>query len=185
MENQRVRLTKTLLRDSLLDLLKEKGITKISVREICEHAQINRTTFYRYYGNQYDLLADIEDQFATNVQEIVESEDTEEENHLVKLLSYMNDNADLCRLLFNGEVHFDSVDRILELPKIRERLNVITDGGEDGGRSYADEFIIGGSERIITSWINKDMREPPEEMAEIIQTYAAQGCGATSCSYGR
>ncbi len=59
-ENQRIRLSKQLLRNALISLLEEKSINKISVREICETAEINRTTFYKYYGSQYDLLEDIE-----------------------------------------------------------------------------------------------------------------------------
>ena len=57
-EDQRIRLSKQLLRNALLELLKEKHISKVSVREICERAQINRTTFYKYYGSQYELLED-------------------------------------------------------------------------------------------------------------------------------
>ena len=59
-EDQRVRLSRQLLRSALIVLLKEKNINKISVREICDAAEINRTTFYKHYGNPYDLLEDIE-----------------------------------------------------------------------------------------------------------------------------
>ena len=65
MENQRIRLTKSLLKNALLELLAQKPIEKIAICEICAHAQVNRTTFYKYYGSQYDLLAEIEeDRFA-------------------------------------------------------------------------------------------------------------------------
>ena len=59
-ENQRVRLSKQMLRSSLIEILGEKSIHKVSIREICDRAQINRTTFYKYYGSQYDLLLDME-----------------------------------------------------------------------------------------------------------------------------
>jgi AcrR family transcriptional regulator len=61
-ENQRVRLTKKMLQDSLIWLLPNKSIHKISVREICDNAEINRSTFYKYYGSQYDLLKDMENE---------------------------------------------------------------------------------------------------------------------------
>ena len=59
MENQRIRLTKTLLKNALLALLEKKPIERIAVSEICAQAQVNRTTFYKYYGSQYDLLAEM------------------------------------------------------------------------------------------------------------------------------
>jgi AcrR family transcriptional regulator len=51
---------KKLLKDSLIRLLQQGSIHRISVREICDRAGINRTTFYKYYGSQYDLLGDME-----------------------------------------------------------------------------------------------------------------------------
>ena len=68
-EDQRIRLSKQLLRNALLELLKEKHISKVSVREICERAQINRTTFYKYYGSQYELLEDIENMLIAQITE--------------------------------------------------------------------------------------------------------------------
>ena len=60
-EDRRVRVTKRMLKDALIELLKTKDIYHISIRELCETADVNRTTFYKYYGNQFDLLADMED----------------------------------------------------------------------------------------------------------------------------
>ena len=49
-ENQRIKLTKRLLKESLLKLLTEKNIKKISVSELCQTAGINRSTFYNHYN---------------------------------------------------------------------------------------------------------------------------------------
>ena len=49
--NQRTRLSKILLKNALMDLLGEKGsVAKISVRELCERADLNRSTFYAHYS---------------------------------------------------------------------------------------------------------------------------------------
>ena len=69
MENQRIRLSKTLLKNALVHLLQKKPLNKISVLEICETAQINRTTFYKYYGSQTDLLNEIESDFLAQLDE--------------------------------------------------------------------------------------------------------------------
>ena len=55
-ENQRVKLTRQLLQNSLIELMQEKPIAKTTIKEICETADINRSTFYLYYADQYALL---------------------------------------------------------------------------------------------------------------------------------
>ena len=50
--NQRVALTKQLIYQAFFTLLKKKSIRQISIRELCEIAGINRTTFYNHYGIQ-------------------------------------------------------------------------------------------------------------------------------------
>ena len=59
-EDRRIAMTKRLLKAALIELLKEQDIYHISIRELCERADVNRTTFYKYYGSQFDLLTDME-----------------------------------------------------------------------------------------------------------------------------
>ena len=53
--DRRILKTKRALRESLLYLLKEQPIQKISVSRLCEKSDINRSTFYTYYSNPMDL----------------------------------------------------------------------------------------------------------------------------------
>ena len=71
MENQRVRLSKMLLKNALITLLNEKPLEKITIYELCAKAQLNRVTFYKYYGSQYDLLTDIENDCFHKLEEIL------------------------------------------------------------------------------------------------------------------
>ena len=73
--NQRVMLTKRLLKESLIKMLETENIYKISIRELCEQAGINRSTFYKYYGSQFDLLREMEEDMLHHVQQtLMESE---------------------------------------------------------------------------------------------------------------
>ena len=47
----------------------KKPVSKITVREICERAQINRSTFYAHYMDVYDLFEKVESQMAQMFQE--------------------------------------------------------------------------------------------------------------------
>ena len=67
-ENQRITLTKRLLQDALINLLRTTDISKISIRELCEKAGINRTTFYNHYGSQYDVLKELSGNFLADIE---------------------------------------------------------------------------------------------------------------------
>jgi len=57
------------IKESLINLLEEKDISQITIKEICENADVNRSTFYAHYTDQYDLLRKIEDEFLANIRD--------------------------------------------------------------------------------------------------------------------
>ena len=58
-DDQRIALTKRLLREGLLRLLSKTDLNKISVTQLCIESGINRATFYRHYEEPRDILNDI------------------------------------------------------------------------------------------------------------------------------
>lgn len=73
-ENQRIALTKRLLKENLLQLMSGKSIQKITVRELCEAAEINRSTFYNHYGCPADVLLEIENGVVADLEELWQRE---------------------------------------------------------------------------------------------------------------
>ena len=63
--DHRVRYTKMVIKESLLKLLTERSINKVTVTDICSEAGINRNTFYTHYANQFELLSTIENELCT------------------------------------------------------------------------------------------------------------------------
>ena len=57
--DRRARMTREILKQSLIELMKNKPIHDISIKKICETADINRSTFYHHYDSQFDLFNDI------------------------------------------------------------------------------------------------------------------------------
>ena len=56
----RVRYTRMRLREAFLACLAEKPVSKITVKELCDMAEINRATFYKHYADPFDLLDKLE-----------------------------------------------------------------------------------------------------------------------------
>jgi AcrR family transcriptional regulator len=70
-EDLRVRRTRKLLQQALIELTIEKGFAAVTVQDIAERAMVNRTTFYRHYLDKYDLL----DQYMNDVYELTASQE--------------------------------------------------------------------------------------------------------------
>ena len=115
-DNQRTRLTKLLLKNSLIKLLHKKQIYQITVSELCTEAELNRSTFYKYYGNVRDILEELEEETLAKgmqcMQEIEESGVGKEP--LYRLLCYVKENKDIYQLLLNNDVTGDFPAKMLK-----------------------------------------------------------------------
>ena len=67
MQNQKILLSKAILKNSLIKLLKERPLDKISVTLLCKTAGLNRSTFYAYYQDVQDLMDEMVDEFVEEI----------------------------------------------------------------------------------------------------------------------
>lgn len=67
-QDRRVKRTKTLLQKTLVELMLEKEVSQISVKELTQRADVNRSTFYLHYLDIYDMLEQMENEFVGRVQ---------------------------------------------------------------------------------------------------------------------
>lgn len=172
-ENQRVMLTKRLLKDALVELLREKDIYKVSVRELCERAQINRTTFYNHYDSQFNLLAELEGDVLGWIAETLDSAPYGKRS-LSAVCGYIEENLDLMRLLINNNVDPLFPEKLFSLPQVQDGIaEVFGKSMEREGFEYLSSFLTYGAYRVICLWINKENREPSEFVAELILSQVA------------
>ena len=67
--NRKIQITKRCIREALFECLREKDINKITISSLCEKADINRSTFYKYYGSQYDVIKEMEQEVIKLINE--------------------------------------------------------------------------------------------------------------------
>lgn len=169
MENQRVRLSKTLLKNALIALLQEKEIHKITVYEICSLAQINRTTFYKYYGSQYDLLNEIENDLLCGVEAHLSSGSAFGVDVLERALEYLISEQEKCRALLNTVSDRCFPERLFGLPTIRAILDEsLPKDLTPAQLAYVSLFFCQGGYAVIRRWLNNQCRESPAEMSALI-----------------
>ena len=148
--DRRIRYTKMVLRQALLEILQEKSIDQVTVKEICERADVNRSTFYVHYGSPQGLLDDIQQQMYEKINKR-KKDFTNRKAYMADMCEILYDNRELLRLLLkSGKV---------------EIMFMITDIWKDDFRKYADIdsetadidsaflFITCGAMAVVISWI--------------------------------
>lgn len=181
--DRKKRYTRMVLQDSLIELMKEKPISKITIKELCEHADINRTTFYAHYTDQYDLLRKIEDETLAWAKEMLttlqgKTDKQEALQVLEEVFHYFVQNSSHLQVLMSeqGDIHFQK--QLFTLIYQESGINVSTDpnGNMDTLESYFI-FIVTGSVGLIQHWLKHGLNKSAKEMAEIIYTMASQFFG--------
>ena len=118
MENQRVRLSKMLLKNALIKLLKEKPVNKITVKELCQLSQINRATFYTHYSDCFALLESIENELIDEFEKSLRYVNSFDVTALIEALYDMVDqNQEACRTLVLGNTSSAVIAKMIALAK--------------------------------------------------------------------
>ena len=168
--NQRIMLTKKLLKDSLTEMLHTQSIYHISIRELCEKAGINRSTFYKYYGNQFDLLEEMEKDLLEATEHFL-SQQTDIKNTMVieQTLKYLEENIDFVRLLISSNVDPTFANKLFSLTPIQTMLRDAFENRSDTNEyEYVTNFLIHGAYQVVCMWLNKENRESSEWMANFL-----------------
>ena len=177
--DRRVKYTKMVLRQSLLELMRSQPVSRITVTALCSRADINRNTFYTHYGSPAEVLSEIEADLMREIQQSLETllEVEQVTDMLVEILRAIAGQRALCRVLFSetGDPAF--------LPRI---LSIAHDHSMAAWRkakpALADEqmemlyaFFSQGSAAVIRRWIMQEDGMPPEALAAFLQQLIGQG----------
>lgn len=173
--DRRVKYTKMVIKNSLIKFLKQKPISKISVKEICDDADINRATFYAHYLDQYDLLQQIEDEVINNIHQYLKGYDFNDNNLIPvemteKILEYVEENAELFDLLLNSNGDMKFQQEIIKIIPINGNDSLNKEDAE-----YIFYFLASGAVGVIQMWLKDGMKKPAKEMAELILRTAING----------
>lgn len=169
-DNRRVVMTKRIIKDVFIEMLEKKSIQKIYVRELCIKADINRSTFYKYYESQYDLLAEIENDLLIEIEE--KCKDTDNTKGLNNILQYISRNKKTYKVIFNANIDSMFPKKLLNLPIITEIMNnKLVNKNEN---KYKKIYILEGGYHVILKWLNNDCRESPEEITRLVMKYINQ-----------
>lgn len=177
-ESRKIKYTKMVLKDSLLELLKEYPVSKITVTQLCKLADINRGTFYTYYENAEDLLHQTEQEMLAEIMQYVMSLSPAMPfvDMITELIKYVFRNKEFCAVLFseNGDTEF--FKKVVDLLREDCLSYWMTEYSVTRARAdMAFTFAVNGGSGLVTEWAAGNLEITPEELARFLINIIGNG----------
>lgn len=185
--DRRVNRTRSLLQNALLSLISEKSYERITVEDICENANVGRSTFYAHYTSKDDLKRSGIDDYLRKL--LVEhqreaqngSGDADQNRFSFSLLMFEHarDHKELYRALAGGRggaVALSTIRQVLS-DLVRNDLIAADTGApaDDVPREAVVQYVIGAYMALLTWWLDRGATPPPEQMDAMFRRLIVEG----------
>lgn len=180
--DRRVRKTQRQLRLALAQLMRQKPVQKITVRELADLVDINRATFYLHYRDVFDLLRRTEDDLAQDFNRIIEYHQSDLSQGtlqplLQELFCNIQENADLIQVLLgeNGDISF--VNRLKEFVRTVCLSHYTSARAQTNSThfEYSFSYMVSGCIGLFQRWLDGGMQESCDEMAALTEQLILHG----------
>ncbi len=179
---QQTEFTKQKLQKAFWDIYEEKSLERITVREITERAGFNRSTFYAYYKDVYDVLEqsenamlsklNISSQWKSNLLDIEKYKED-----LYTFGEFLKEYQKPIMLLLGekGDPKFSSLLWNNAKENISENILEITGGIDSSTLSYIVEYIINCHTGILMLWFKNGCDIPFEQIVDLTYRLMVSG----------
>ena len=179
--DRRVKRTKKLLRDSLFTLLQQKSINEITVTELTDIADINRATFYFYYTDLLDMLAQIQNEAYEMFEDVLNGTENSVNSpeafakYIENILLFCKSNPTIAKFVITREYNNNKVlTRIKKL--LAKNVPVAKENyAQDDPRRFILNFALNALTGTVVDWMDDGMIIPPDVMADFISNMYISG----------
>ena len=175
--NRSVRNTKKRLYESLMKLVGRKPLNQVTVKEITEDADVNRSTFYFHYQDVSSMVVEMEDKFLQDFSVALTALEQKSHDFIAILVRCLENHRDLCKLLLgsNGDMAFVEKMKAIVAEKCSKIWKDAVPELTDVEASAMDTFLIGGVMSTLQTWILSERRVPAKEITGILNRLIFDG----------
>ena len=171
--DRRVIKTRRQLKKGLAALMKEKSVNQITVKELVEEVDINRSTFYLHFKDIQDLLREIEENMEAQIKRAIEEHPIVSGNEnafyfIDDMFRVLDEEREISKALIgpNGDMGFiHRIERIIK-ENSRGTLEKMFPGKKEDLK-YFYAFCLSGCLGLVKVWLNEGEEKSPEEMAQM------------------
>ncbi len=188
--DRRVAKTKRAIYRALAELLSERNIDDITIRDIADIADINRKTFYNYYSGIHALLEEVENNIVRSFETALRETDFRKalnDPYIVyeKLNAILNSNLEFYGHLISMKNNAGLIRKVGDLLKEKTREAVIEQlpDIEDKADIILD-FVFSGMLAVYQSWFFSENRPSIESVSETVSLLCTGGINGVVNSTG-
>ena len=174
--DRRVIKTKKAIRGALMEIVEDKDLNKITMKEIAERADVDRKTVYNYYASAQDILDEIEDEAVVELEELTRDLQYDPENPLAVfevltalLVSKLEVYTHLMRMELNSRLILKMISYLRD--KVRETISRSKDIKPERVE-LVTEYVTAGLFSAYRYWFNAEekcsLKEFSEDVAALI-----------------
>jgi len=168
--------TEELIERTFITLHKEKPLNKITVKELCDKAEINRTTFYKHYLDVYDLYEKIESGLFESFRGLIallEANGIRET--IVEILKRIKLNAEVYEALFTAQNNSFFNEKLADFiyGEITPMLCDTPLPANDSQKEWFFNFLVWGCGGFVHKWVISGMKESEKEVADFMEALIA------------
>ena len=175
-EDKRVRYTKLFLKESLLELMKEKPVDRITTTELCRKAEINRNTFYSHFNTVRDVLEIIESEVEQKIMSLLDFKQSPNEM-MPKIMQSIHQSNDVYKILLSPNGDFMFMRKLFY--KLEEKVgNEIQRQQIKIDKDYMHylfSFLFFGCISIVRNWLDEGMKQSPEDITKFMLGLVTKG----------
>ena len=167
--------------DVFCTLYATQPISRITVKELTTRAGYNRSTFYQYFKDVYDIQQYIEDQMMNDIRRdilshlIIDLRNRNiSDNYIARASHFLRTNETRIRLLIANPYNHHFALRIRE-EALHVVFNVLQIPSENVTVRYTFEFYMGGILALISKWLNEQDALSFEELAALVKSILERG----------
>jgi len=177
----RVRRTRDALGDALVALMQEKAFDTITIQDVLDRAHVSRSTFYTHYSDKDDLLMSDAEEFFEAISTAL-SAHGDKSDRVFPVQEFFTHLADV-QPFYKALVKSGRFQENMDLARghfargIERRLAELPRGQSIAAneRSAIAFTHAGALLSLLTWWLDRGMREPPEQMDELFHRLVWNG----------
>ena len=168
---ERTAATRNTFIETFIELNQQKPVEKITISELAAKSGYNRSTFYQYFDDTYDLLACIEDDFIQYVKDTIVSQIgmKKTESHFIEsFLHIYAEKRTLLKILLSGSNHNNFAAKLQEtlIPAFAAQMNL---SAGDEKAEFLLDFYLSGIIGVLSRWVLSENPMAPEEYGRLMR----------------
>jgi AcrR family transcriptional regulator len=184
--DRRIPRTRAMLQHALTSLILKKGYEAITIQDICDEANVSRSTFYAHHPSKDDLkrrgFEHLRNELVDRQREVLATPGDIKDRSLgfsLTMFEHARDHIDLYRALVGtrgGTVSLGQIRKILsELVRNEFPATVAKNSADNVPCEFVIQYLVGAYMAVLIWWLDGGAKLPPKRIDAMFRRLATEG----------